>query len=225
MHKKTDYFNNLGDDFEIFMCDYDVARRMELMFTQLLNKINFSGKSILEVGCGTGRVSKRIFDLGASLTVLDIGENLVQEVSGRLGCVGIVGDACNLPSEDNQYDLVISSECIEHTNDPLKAIKQMCRVCKPGGQVCLTTPNKLWYPVLYLSEIFKMRKYSGIENWIFPFQAAKVMRKEGMNDIRFSGCHLWPFQLRYTRFLLQMFDKAGFWLYPFMINFGVTGTK
>jgi hypothetical protein len=51
------------------------------------------------------------------------------------------------------------------------------------------------------------------------------MREEGMKDIILSGCHFWPFQLKFTRPLLHRIDAFGKWLYPLMINFGIMGRK
>lgn len=220
-----EYFETLGDAFNHFMSDYDVERRIELLFTFLCHKNMLKKRKILEVGCGTGKISEKIVKSEGILTVLDIGPNLVKKVSKNLGCQGIVGDACQLPFADETFEVVISSECIEHTLHPQLAIKEMCRVCKKGGHVCLTTPNKLWYPILVLSQVIKIRKFAGIEKWIFPFQAKKIMQKAGMKNIYLSGCHLWPFQIKFSRPLLSKIDTLGKYLYPVMINFGIIGEK
>lgn len=224
-HEHGTYFDKLGDDFELMMSDYDVQRRQVLVFEQLLGGRRLDGLSVLEVGCGTGRFSRRIAALGANLTVLDIGPNLVKTVSEQVGCKGVVGDACKLPFADETFDTVISSECIEHTPDPLAAIREMCRVCKKGGTVCFTTPNRLWYPVLWLSVKLRVRKFAGPERWIFPGTARKVMAAAGMGEMVVSGCHLWPFQLKFTRGLLARLDRSGATLYPAMINFGIAARK
>jgi len=105
------------------------------------------------------------------------------------------------------------------------AIREMCRVCSPGGAVCLTTPNKLWYLAMRASQKMGLRDYAGIENWLYPGQAVSVMRSEGMTDITISGCHLWPFQIRFLRPALKRVDALGKWLYPVMINFGILCRK
>lgn len=222
---KRDYYEEIGEKFEEYMSDYDVDRRVALMFSTLLGRDGVGGKRVLEVGSGTGRISRVVTEAGGALTVLDVGPRLVSEVAGSLHCDGVVGDALTLPFADGAFDVIVSSECIEHTMDPGLAIREMCRVCAPGGSVCLTTPNRLWYPVMRLSQKLGIRKYAGIENWMFPRRAAGIMRAHGMTGVTVSGCHLWPFQVRFARPVLKRVDAAGKWLYPLMINFGVAGRK
>lgn len=222
---KTQYYDELGDKFEEYMSDYDVERRQALIFDRLLDSSTLRGVRVLEIGSGTGRFSRVITDFGGRLTILDIGPNLVTSVAGELQCDGIAGDTLYLPFDDDCFDAVISSECIEHTMVPDEAIREMCRVCRPNGLVCITTPNRLWYPVMRLAQKIGARKYAGIENWVSPGRAAKVMRTAGMHDIGINGCHLWPFQLKFTRPLLRRADHLGKWLYPLMINFGIVGRK
>jgi len=219
------YFEELGEKFDTYMSDYDVERRLDLIFGRLLAGIEIRGTRVLEVGCGTGRFSEEIVRRGGRLTVLDIGQTLVRQVAARLGCKGVVADACSLPFKAGAFEVVISSECIEHTADPRQAIREMCRVCSGGGTVCLTTPNRRWYPMLVLAQKLKLRKFAGTEHWVYSKDAAEVMREEGMGGIRLDGCHLWPFQLKITRWLLRRLDRSGRWLYPLMINFGVVGEK
>lgn len=226
MVEKEKYFEYLGDDFEKYIDDYDVVQRARLIFNNLLKDVDFQDKRVLEIGCGTGRISAEIAKYNIDLTVLDIGENLVRRTMGKIGCKGVVGDACCLPFSQDSFDIIISSECIEHTTNPILAIQEMCRVCIPGGIVCITSPNKLWYPVLWLSIKTGMRKFRGIENWLYPHTVRTIMKKCGFEDFRVSGCHCWPFQLKLTRPLLRWLDqRMSGYLYPLMINYGISGKK
>lgn len=225
-HPKQTYYDELGSAFSEMMSRYDVARRKHLIFQQLLKGGKVRGKRILEVGCGTGCFTEELVIRGGIVTVLDIGTNLVDNVSKKYHCRGVVGDACNLPFDDASFDLVVSSECIEHTPDPVRAIMEMCRVCVGEGEVCFTSPNRLWYPVLWLAMKTKIRKFAGIENWLWPSSAAKVMKQSGMTDIELAGCHAWPFQIGFSQKLLALIDiKFGATCYPVMINYGVRGKK
>src|SRR5437867_11712254 len=94
---------------------------------------DLSGLSVLDVGCGTGWFSQRAASRGARVTSLDIGVRLLEKARRRCRTRPIAGDACRLPLASNTFDLVISSECIEHTVDPTLALREIHRVTKPGG--------------------------------------------------------------------------------------------
>lgn len=220
-----DYFENLGADFENFMSDYDVEQRCQLIFDRLTKGVKWEGAKVLEVGCGTGRISNELIKRGADLTVVDIGPGLVSQTTHRVGCRGVAGDATNLPVADSSFDLVVSSECIEHTPNPWAALDEFARVVRPNGVICFTTPNRLWYPVLVLSRVMGVRKFAGVENWIFPHQAKQRLGKHGFGQIVVDGCHCWPFQLKFSRPLLRCLDHLGRFLFPLMINFGILAVK
>jgi ubiquinone/menaquinone biosynthesis C-methylase UbiE len=221
--EKDLYFETIDKNFERWMSSYDVAQRIGLIKTWIPSEARML--SCLEVGCGTGRISEAIFDLVGELTVADISEDLARKVGERLGVGWKEQDACNLQIPENTFDLVISSECIEHTPDPRRALKEMVRVIKPGGTIIVTSPNKAWYPLLWLSMVAKVRKFAGIENWLFPWEAKRVLEENGMCRMMLGGCHLLPWQIPLVKCVLPLFDRYGSFLYPIMINYGVRGTK
>lgn len=51
-----------------------------------------------------------------------------------------------LPFEDCTFDLVCAFDVVEHVEDHHKAVKEMLRVCKPKGNICITVPafNSIW---------------------------------------------------------------------------------
>lgn len=217
------YFEDIGEDFDSFMSDYDVSRRIELIDGMMPDSA--AQLSCLEVGCGTGRISEYLYPRVNALTVLDISSRLASAVAERLEVRPLAGDACHLPLADATFDLVISSECIEHTEQPLRAVAEMARVVKHGGFVIITTPNKLWYPLLAIARLSRIRKFRGPENWNFPGAVADTLSRHGMSVREISGCHLVPWQVPLAKRLLPFFDSFGRQLYPLMINFGILAQK
>lgn len=53
-----------------------------------------------------------------------------------------------LPYEDDRFDLVVSRYVFEHLDDPEWAARELLRVTKPGGWICVMTPNKWGYVAL-----------------------------------------------------------------------------
>jgi SAM-dependent methyltransferase len=94
-------------------------------------------QGIKVLDAGSGRLPEQtlrgeILATGAELHTLDFcaGEG-----------VDFVGDVSALPFEANSYDIVLSTQVLEHVQDPEKVCAEMARVLKPGGHLFLTTPQ------------------------------------------------------------------------------------
>jgi predicted SAM-dependent methyltransferase len=55
----------------------------------------------------------------------------------------VKADICNLPFEDNQYDVILCNHVLEHIPDDTKAMKELFRVLKPSGMAILQIPQDL----------------------------------------------------------------------------------
>ena len=55
----------------------------------------------------------------------------------------IKADICNLPFEDNSYDIILCNHVLEHIPDDTKAMQELYRVLKPGGMGIFQIPQDL----------------------------------------------------------------------------------
>ena len=55
----------------------------------------------------------------------------------------VKADICNLPFEDNQYDVLFCNHVLEHIPDDTKAMQELYRVLKPGGMAIIQIPHDL----------------------------------------------------------------------------------
>ena len=176
---------------------YDTLRRVETLVDSFLGREKVMGRTVLDVGCGYGWFSERLAGLGANVTACDIGPGLVESTSRRVGCAGRVADALCLEETfgAGSFDAVVSSECIEHTPDPGRALAQMAALLKPGGWLAVSTPNRAWYPAVWLSTALRVRPYAGHENFSTFGSIRRTLEASRMEVVREHGLHLWPFQL------------------------------
>jgi len=104
------------------------------------------GRLALDLGCRDGSWSKRLEDLGYEVIAADIAP--IYEETVRVDANRV------LEFKDSVFDLIWSSEVIEHLKNPVFSLAEMTRVLKPGGRLILTTPNsKFW-----LFRLFKLFK-------------------------------------------------------------------
>ncbi len=103
---------------------------------------------ILDVGCGTGSLLKKLEKYGHAMGV-DISEEAIKFCRLR-GCrnVYVVDQEEGLPFQDNTFDLVIAMDIIEHIDDDSGALAECYRVIRKGGVLLITVPayDFLWGP-------------------------------------------------------------------------------
>lgn len=100
----------------------------------------------LDLGCNDGYYSDILKAKGYNVTSIDISKNY--------GPVQIVDANKRLPFADNSFDLVWSSEVIEHLIDPIFTISEVRRVLKPNGKALFTTPNSHFWIYWFLDKLF-----------------------------------------------------------------------
>lgn len=116
-----------------------------------------AGDRVLDVGSGFGRHVYECARRGARVVALDYAADEVVQTRDTLAAmveageitadrlVGVLrGDARRLPFADATFDVVITSEVLEHVQDDVAAIAEMVRVLKPGGRFAATVPA--WFP-------------------------------------------------------------------------------
>ena len=116
-----------------------------------------AGDRVLDVGAGFGRHVYECARRGGRVVALDYAAHEVVETKATLAAmaeageisedrvVGVLrGDAQRLPFPDSAFDVVITSEVLEHIADDVSAIAEMVRVLKPGGRFAATVPS--WFP-------------------------------------------------------------------------------
>lgn len=65
----------------------------------------------------------------------------------------LIGADGRLPLEDSSIDVVVSEWVFEHLEQPLRTLAEASRVLKPGGVICIRTPNRWHYSSLGASMI------------------------------------------------------------------------
>ena len=218
IQEKSLTHDRLADQFDRLMNAYDVNRRLAVLIDEFLQDVDLAGKRVLEAGCGTGRGSERLVQAGALVSALDIGFNLARFTRQRCACAAVVGSVLDLPFPDDVFDVVFSTEVIEHTPDPLQAVLEMYRVVKPGGHLVVSTPNWLWQLPVRAASAVGLRPYNGFENFVKPAQLRHTLTHAGGQIIAHKGIHLLPFQITAIQPLLRQLDNFGTFLLPLMIN-------
>jgi ubiquinone/menaquinone biosynthesis C-methylase UbiE len=223
--EKLYFYDTIADRFDALSNTYDTQRRLEIVFDELLAGEDLGGRSLLDVGCGSGWFSQRAAHRGARVTSLDIGVRLLAEARRKCPTRPVAADACQLPFPDGAFDVVISSECIEHTLDPERALREILRVARPNAPVVVTVPNQLWHFSATIAARFKLRPFEGYEHWMRWRDVRRVIRGTGARIETMRGFHLVPPLLRPMQPALHRLDGLGASLGPIMLNIAVRARR
>ena len=104
----------------------------------------------LDLGCGDGRLTSEL--RAAQLVGADVSQVALDRARRRLPDAELVHVAPDerLPFEDNEFDLALCAETIEHVRDTQLLLSELRRVLRPGGRLALTTPaGSRWRVLLF----------------------------------------------------------------------------
>lgn len=130
------------------------------------------GMSVLDVGCGPGTIT---VDLAARVspgrvTALEVTEAALAlaRAEARARNVSnidfVVADVHNLDLPGDEFDVVHAHQVLQHVADPIQALREMGRVCVPGGIVAARDSDYAafsWFPAL-----------PGLDDWLSLYRTA-----------------------------------------------------
>ena len=117
----------------IYSPDYFIVGHIQAFTERQVDRCVREGSSVLDVGCGEQPFRGRIEARGGTYLGCDI-----SQTAGK--SVGVIGTITRLPFADRSFDVVLSSEVLEHVENPDGAFGEMLRVLKEGGYLIVTTP-------------------------------------------------------------------------------------
>jgi 2-polyprenyl-3-methyl-5-hydroxy-6-metoxy-1,4-benzoquinol methylase len=119
------------------------AARLSLL-TEIVFQLAGPGGRILDVGCAQGTLGLTLAERGLRVSLLDVRATNIAYARARHERgdvsfhVGLLGDT--VPPEGD-YDVVVCTEVLEHVVAPAELLTSLARKARPGGAICLTTPN------------------------------------------------------------------------------------
>lgn len=130
---------------------------------------DLNGKRVLDVGCGKGRFAKVLLEKHpqAEIWGLDISEEMLKYVGP--GIHTRAGSMTELPFADDHFDFAYATESLEHAVEIDIAVREMCRVVKPGGRIVIIDKN---------AEHAGRLKTPAWEKWFRRGELEKLLRRD-----------------------------------------------
>jgi len=119
---------------------HELVDSLEAQFVQRFGH----GRDVLEVGCGTGLLLRRIAAFARSARGVDLSPGMLERARER-GLDVVEGSATALPFADSSFDVTCSFKVLAHVREIERALAEMARVTRPGGHVLAEfyNPNSL----------------------------------------------------------------------------------
>ena len=109
--------------------------------------LSLQGTKILEAGSGTGKISLRLAEGGAAVTLVDYSSQALsnsRDAFAYKGCEGtfILSDIRDMKVRADHYDLVWNAGVLEHFifEEKVAILEEIKRITRPGGYIIILTP-------------------------------------------------------------------------------------
>jgi ubiquinone/menaquinone biosynthesis C-methylase UbiE len=174
---------------------YDTEGRV---VEQILAEGDVRGRTVLEVGAGSGRDSVTLAEGGAHAVVLDYSQaslEVARAVAERAGTrVALVrADALHLPFRDGTFDVVFHQGLLEHFRDPMPLLHENARVLRAGGLLLVDVPQRFHlYTAAKHLLIAAGRWFAGWETEFTIGELTRLIERTGLYVTRRYGRWMVP---------------------------------
>ena len=167
-------------------------------------KINVSGKSVLDVGCGGGILSESLARKGAKVTGIDLSEGPLKVAQIRNEKVNLDIDykkisTNQLVDSGERFDVIACLEMLEHVPDPSEIVSDCEKLLKKNGHIFFSTINRnlksFVFAILgaeYILNILPQGTHD-FEKLIKPSELRNYIDKSGLFFEEIRGMSYLPF--------------------------------
>lgn len=194
---------------ENYFSKFDSGKNRSEANEHVLALVEWSGKTVVDVGCGTGELLRWIAERGASdLTGIDYSQTAIEIARSRNTFSNLrymAGDISDVAPV--KKDVVVSCGTIEHSNTPAGFLRTLSNWCKDDGRVIVTCPHFInirglvWMALSTLQEV--PMSLTDLHS-IHPWQMERWCSESGLKVREFATC---DYDRANGAGLLRDFDK------------------
>ena len=187
--------------------------RIDRKFGRILEHVReqLPCEAFLDAGCGDGRyLAALAAELPARRAGVDLSERILETARARVDADFRQGNLQALPFAEGEFDLVLSSQVIEHVLDAEAAVAELRRVLRTGGTLVISTDNARNYVTRGLnaprSAVVRALRLQGargrIESPATPYTRASfraLLERGGFTVVRLETFRfhlMWPLDAR-----------------------------
>ena len=135
------FWDRVAGVYDIFV--RGINRKTHKTLIQKTVSLFTNQDEVLECACGTGMLSAPVACVCKHLTATDFSENMLKRA--RKNCRSndnicfMQADIMHLPFDDSSFDKIVAANVMHLLDEPMKALCELRRVCRNGGQLIIPT--------------------------------------------------------------------------------------
>jgi SAM-dependent methyltransferase len=179
---------------------FDLVHFRDPLVYAILDAAIAPGARCLDIGCGDGHaVGPWARRRGLEYVGVDIAPSAVEQARAQGHDARLIEDSASLPFDGGTFDAVTCLEVAEHLFDPMATLVEAVRVLRPGGVLCVSTPNVAywrrradlallgrWNPFGYSLAVDQPWGDPHIR-FFNPGSLSRLMARAGTEDVRVAG--------------------------------------
>lgn len=198
------FYDTEAESYDVRRYGTTSGKRADLFHKRILDEMLFVNLpingSVLELGCGTGRLMAYAAERGVSITGTDISKAMLDIARSRLVKAGhqdmllVQNNGIDMTFPDNMFDAVYAILVINLMPDYPVVFKQVARVLRPGGVFIFNVPNlmSIYYPAgLYVNYRKKTTTSNATgyrySHWFTRREIREALEAAGLTVIEIKG--------------------------------------
>lgn len=169
-------------DYDAWAKTYDDTRGASPSVLQSLLKALGppAGRSLVDIGGGTGNFARALADGGFEVTLCDYSPEMARRAARKLGAASVaVADAPHLPFRDGAFDCAISVNVLGHVEDWRGMLREARRVIREGPYVMKTSTQETLIANWVLEYLPGIRDHAPIHHYQHEEVIIEALREAG----------------------------------------------
>jgi len=165
--------------------DRRTKRRIKKSQKQIQHALRYTEPgNLLDIGCSLGYTLKAAKNLGLTAYGIDISQYAVDKCREE-GLQVEIGGLDNIPYPDETFSIVVMKHVLEHTIHPVRALREVRRVMKPGGAIFIAVPNANYIKARLnpaKSRFYRPETRGGTEHYVYytPRTLSQMLEQNGI---------------------------------------------